>query len=327
MKRTISCILAITTAAAIGIVTVVATPQDKDDWDSPNAIIPEEERIEANNIHEISTQVPGKIVFLKVNSRGGFVTKGEEVVRLDSELIEDQYEEAKAKAESEVLIKFAEHALEAARLKLKTKLQRNENGGGPFSVFSEDEIRELELNVVKAAAELEKATEDKMLAGLTKNTKETELKQYSVKAEISGIVTETHKKGVGAGVTQGAPIITITNLDRVHAIMKVKPEYFSRINLGDTVLVRHKSVATPARGNPSRQGPSLPEESTTSVRNPVTTKSDLMTFRGKVTYIGSSDFGEKNLMEVEAEIENVEVSPGKFELRAGAFIDARIIPQ
>lgn len=300
----------------------LAVAQDDTEWNSPRAIRPESSRVETNNRVEISANIPGKIDYLHPNARGEVVTAGQEILRLDSSLTEAQYEEAKAKAESTVLVDFAVHALAAAELKLKTKKERNDRASRP--VFSEDEMRQFELEVVKATAELKKAREDKKIAELARITKETELEQYSVKSTISGIVTETHKKVVGSAVRQGDPVITIVNFDVVHAVLTVSPQYESRINIGDTVLVRKRSVIE-SRGDRSSVGPTLPDAATFVESDDDVEESEVMTFRGTVSYIGPSNFDEENLMEVEARIENVKVSPGKYMLREGSFIDARIL--
>lgn len=323
MKTAVASIVALTLAGGL-----LAQNGDEGGWDSPDAIIPVQQRVETNRRIEISAQVPGRIVYLNPNSRGGMVTEGEEVVRLDSEFVEDQYDEAKAKAESMVLINYATAALQAAEQKLQTKLNRNKRAvdrtGVP--VFSEDEIRELELSVTKAAAELEKAKEDKRFAELARITKETELKQYTVRAKISGIVTKTHDKAVGSSVRQGDPIITITNLDEVHAVLQVSPRHESRINLGDTVLIRRKAVGVQPRGERSRTGPVQQDVSASSADVPVE-EDEVVTFRGVVSYIGPSNFDKDNLMEVEARIKNVQVGPGKYMLREGSFIEARILSE
>ncbi|MEQ9407314.1 MAG: HlyD family efflux transporter periplasmic adaptor subunit [Fuerstiella sp.] len=302
----------------------ISPAQDDADWNSPNAIRPERQRIEIKEQVEISADVPGKITFLNPNARGGMVRKGEEVVRLDSRLVEAQLAEAEAKAESEVLIDYAKEALAAARHKLETKLKRNKQAG--IDVFSPDEIKQLELEETKAAAELAKAKEDQHFAQLAALTKRTELEQYTIRAEIGGIVTDTHKKAVGSAVRQGDPIMTVVNLEKVLAILTVNPKYEHRINLGDTVLVRRRTGSVESE---------LDDGGTVfgARRDPTPTKlpadgdetEAVETYVGTVTYIGDSNTDEENLFEVEAEIQNQKVGPGKYMLRKGSFIDARIL--
>ena len=294
-------------------------------WDSPTAIIPKRMSVEVKDQVEISADTPGIITYLEPSERGKLVTKGAEVVRLDSSLVEAQLAEANARAESEVLIDYAQKALDAATNKLESKRTRNarslkETG---VTVFSEDEIRQLELETIKAQAELNKAREDQRFAKLNAAIKAVELAKYKISAGAGGIVTDTHKKSVGSAVRQGDPILTIVDLTEVYAKLLVNPADEGRINIGDKVLVRRRTVApAPGRSRRISDGNSATKPAVT----PAAMKDEQVhTFEGVISHIGKDEFGKDNLVEVWAVVQNVEVVPGKFLLREGSFIDARIL--
>ena len=293
-------------------------------WDSPDAIAAKSTRIEIKNPVEVSVDIPGTIIKMTPDFRGGVVKAGDVVVELDSRLVRAQLKEAKAKAESTVLIKFAEHAKELAEFKVKSRKERNAVTVAKAGVelYTPDEIRELELDAVKAGAELEKALEDKLLATLAMETKQTELEQYTRTASISGIVTDLNKKSVGSGVRQGDPIMTIVNLDVVIAALTLDPVHERRINIGNTVLVRRTSTSggeTLLQGSLRNGDPKL-----ASVQPP--SKADEEVFVGKVVFIRPVKLADSgNSFEIEAEIQNKAVGPGKYLLREGSFVEAVVI--
>jgi len=326
---------AIPLVAALLLVPSAVIGQDATGWDSPNAIRPEQQRVEVKDRVEIAADVPGKITELKATARGDTVSKGDIVVRLNSSLVEAQLKEAEAKANSNVLIEYADKSLDAAKFKLQTKQGANKvakERNIDVPPFSADEIRQLELEVIKGEAELAKSKEDKHFAGLARDTKNVELEQYYIKAEIGGIVTDTHKRAVGSAVRQGDPILTVVNLEEVFVVLTVSPKYESQINIGDKVLVRRVFADSAAqednsgggflRRKPVAEGSATP----TSLPAAQNAQADVKTFVGEITYIGSSQKNEANLMEIEAVVRNELAGPGKYWLREGANIDAVILP-
>lgn len=325
---------------AVSVSSSVSFGQGTAGWDSPAAIIPRSQRIEIKDQVEITSEIPGKIITLNPSARGEVVQKGDVVVELNSELIKKQLVELDAKAGSQVLIDYAEKtaivaqkSMDIAEQMLKSKLEANEESGR--EIFSKDEILQRELEVIRAKAEvdksqaeLDKANEEKYFAELAAETKRAELAQYSIKSEIGGIVTDTHKKSVGAGVRQGDPILTIVNMDEVLAVLTVTPDYEDRINIGDTVLIRKShGVANDGAGQGRRNFFGASSQNTASpASNPANDEggSD-ETYVGTVTYIGPSSADQDNSMEIEAVIKNKQLTPGKYALREGASIQARII--
>ena len=296
--------------------------QAADEFDKPKAIKADEARIEIKDQVEVSVEIPGTITKLIPNDVGGVVEKGQLVVKLDDELVHAQLAEAEEKAKSEILIKFSEIKLQQAEVELNDKEARNKITPG---LFSDTEIRRLKLDVEQGKAELQKSKHDKLLAELAAKTKEKELKQFTRHAELSGIVTDLHKKAVGAAVRQGDPIMTIVNLDSVLAVLTVSREFEDRVNVGDKVLIRRRR----ATGSESVGGAFSDKTSAENVspRQDESRGSALSeVFTGQVTLISptlKTDLGYS--LEIRAIIENRSPQPGKYLLKEGASIDAVIL--
>ena len=100
-----------------------------------------------------------------------------------------------------------------------------------YKSFSENEIRQTELEVQKSKASLAKAREDKEILGLTLETKTAQLAQYQVSAPFDGLVTKIHR-WPGQSVRPGDPVITITDMSLLRAVLKVdykrREEVFAR---------------------------------------------------------------------------------------------------
>jgi len=322
--------LAVTAVVLSGPGFVAADERPK--WDSPDAIAAKSTRIEIKDSVEISVDIPGTIVTLKPNFRGGVVEAGQVVVELDSSVAKAQEAEAQAKAESTVLIDFAKHALADAEQELENKKKRNAESRSKTGrdLYKPEEIRDLELAVVKAKAELAKSKEDKKLAELALATKKTELAQFTRVANLGGIVTDLHKKSVGNSARQGDPIMTIVNLNKVTAALTMDPIYEDQINIGDMVLVRRRASSASDVGgslfnNQSSRGRSS-EARLASVQPP--SKADEEVFVGKVIFIRPVKLAdEENSFEIEAEVQNKAAGPGKFLLREGSFVEAVVIPK
>jgi multidrug resistance efflux pump len=303
------------------LVLTIGMTQAADEFSSPHAIRVDEARIEIKDQVEVSVEIPGTITNLVPKNLGGVVEKGQLIVQLDDELVRAQLAELEEKAATEILIKFAEIKLAQADIELKDKENRNKITPG---LFSDTEIRRLVLDVEQGKAELQKSKHDKLLAELAAKTKEKELKQFTRHAELSGIVTDLHKKAVGAAVRQGDPIMTIVNLDDVLAVLTVSREFEDRVNVGDKVLIRRRRatdsesvggafIETSAESDSPRR-----DESQRSALSEV--------FTGQVTLISptlKTDLGYS--LEIRAIIKNRSPQTGKYLLKEGASIDAVIL--
>ncbi|MEZ6132099.1 MAG: HlyD family efflux transporter periplasmic adaptor subunit [Planctomycetaceae bacterium] len=326
-NRHVACLTV--SAVVCGLSFVAADDIPK--WDSENAIPAKSTRIEIKDKVEISVDIPGTITTLKPNFRGGVVEAGQVVVELDANVAKAQEAEAEAKAQSTVLIDFAKHALANAEFELDSKKRRNESTRASTGrdIYTPDEIRELDLAVVKAKAELSKSLEDQKLAQLALKTKRAELAQFTRVANFGGIVTDLHTKSVGSAVRQGDPIMTIVNLDKVIAALTIDPSYEDRVNVGDTVLVRRRRESAGEGGGSlfqSQNSRRLGEARLASVQPP--SKADEEVFVGKVIFIRPVKIAdEENSFEIEAEIQNRADGPGKYLLREGSFVEAVVLSE
>ncbi|MDG1897438.1 MAG: efflux RND transporter periplasmic adaptor subunit [Fuerstiella sp.] len=291
-----------------------------DEFDDPNNIGVDEARIEIKDQVEVSVEIPGTITKLIPNNVGGVVEKGQLVIQLDDELVRAQLAETEEKARSEILIKFAEIKLEEAKVDLKDKEDRNKITPG---LFSDTEIRRLILAVEQGKAELQKSKHDKLLAELAAKTKEKELRQFTRHAELSGIVTDLHKKAVGAAVRQGDPIMTIVNLDYVLAVLQVSSNFEDRVNVGDKVLIRrHRNTGTKSSGGAFK----TPVENSAPRRDEPQQPVSNVIFTGEVTLISPSLKTDKEAsLEIRAIIRNQSPRPGVHSLKEGAPVDAVIL--
>lgn len=318
------------TTAALAPLDSFAQSTGTPRWDDPAAVPVNRARIvikESAQV-EISVAIPGQITKLSPNARGGVVKKGQVVVELDSRLINAQLIRLNRRAESTILVEFANHALKAAEHKLKRKQAANTQARetGLHDIFPPDEVREFELDAVKASAELKKADEDKLLAGLERDEKVEELAQYTVTAPMSGIVTEMHKRSVGSGVRQGDPIMTIVNLDRVTAACVIDIDHEDSVNVGDTVLIRRvKASKTGNRQTAYRSRFDSKEPQLTAVAPQ--DKQPEESFVGKVTYINPKQIADNTgSFEIEADVQNRSTGLGKFLLRENSKVEAVVIP-
>lgn len=313
---------------SLSLCSVSGQQPDAPRWDDPDAIRVSRTKIvikESDQV-EISVDIPGTITKLTPNARGGVVKKGQVVVELDDALVKAQLVELEAKATSTVLIKFAEHALESAELKLKNRQEANKRtlARSGKTLYTPDEMRELELDVVKAQAELDKSHEDQRFAQLAMETKEVELSQFTREATMSGIVTEMHKKSVGSAVRQGDPIMTIVNLDRVTAQCVIDMEFEDRVSIGDTVLIRRTKRSNGRNSALSRSFGNPDDAQLTAVQPQANDLQEV--FVGKVSYISPIKVADNsNSFEIEAVIQNKSTGVGKFLLREGSFVEAVVI--
>jgi hypothetical protein len=122
-------------------------------------------------------------------------------------------------------------------------------------------------------------------------------------------------------VRQGDPILTVVNRRQLYARLAVKPQDESRINIGDKVLVRRETAESV-----NRAGTVFGTDQTTAVQQQPDSSPPRRTFTGVVSHIGGAEFDSQNTVYVWAVIDNVEVAPGRYLLREGSRIDARVLP-
>ncbi|MCA9051525.1 MAG: HlyD family efflux transporter periplasmic adaptor subunit [Planctomycetaceae bacterium] len=308
---------ALVTVAACGVFSPWA--QGQDDFNAPGAVPVSETRIEILDKVEISVEVPGRIVDLQPKELGAIVEKGQLVVQLNDEVIQAELNEARKKADSTILIEFAEIKRDLAELDLNERIEKNKVTPGLFTV---SELRRYELEWEQGKAECAKATYEKEVLELAVVTKETQLNQYRRFAELGGIVTDFHDKAVGSEVRPGDPLMTVVDLNRVKAALTVDPRYEDQINVGDTVLIR-RTHERPAGGNGNANDFLKTSVTPGAAADESTLANEV--FRGVVTLISPTNKTDGDL-QVYATVDNKSTGRGKFLLRQGSFVESVIIP-
>lgn len=181
----------------------------------------------------ISTEVTGKLASVSPGKEGLYVKQGELMIEVEDDLIQKEVAEATKKFRSVVEIEFAEVALAKAEVDLKQRVEAN----AKYKSFSDNEIRQTELEVKKSQASLAKAREDQEILGLTLETKTAQLAQYKVDAPFDGLVTKIHR-WPGQSVRPGDPVVTITDMSLLRAVLKVDFIRREEVFVGDTVEIR-----------------------------------------------------------------------------------------
>ncbi len=193
----------------------------------------EEARMQIIREVPISTEVTGKLESVNPGKEGLYVKHGDLMIKVADDLIRKEVAEAQKKSESVVEIEFAVVALDKAEVDLKQRVEANQK----YKSFSDNEIRQTELEVKKSMASLEKAREDKEILGLTLETKTAQLAQYEVYAPFDGLVTKIHR-WPGQSVRPGDPVITITDMSLLRAVLKVDYKRREEVFVGDSVEIR-----------------------------------------------------------------------------------------
>ena len=292
----------------------------------------------------LSSEIPGHLNYVNPTEEGRLVRKGDIVIRLTDDLIRAQHTLAERKAASEVEIKFAQVALDKALVDLQVQEEANSMSPG---TYTESEIRQSKLEVKKAEAQLEKSREDKVILELEAMTKGVELKQYEVASPIDGVVTEIHR-WPGEAVRQGDPVLTITDLTIVRAVLDVDFSYREMVSVGDEVeiianeqpLAAGSVVDTSGDKRPTGGSilsqldlnsnvPSAVREAENS-QTPPSNRANGVTadkkFRGSVTYISTKlTTGSKRELEVYVNVPNRQDADGRYMLLEGVEVKAWIL--
>lgn len=302
----------------------------------------------------LSTDIAGTLEFVDPTEEGQVVQAGQEVIRLQDDVIRAELESAQRKAEFTTDIDFAVVALEKAKIDLQ--VQQEQNAANPqFPPFTEAELRQSRLEVQKAEAQLQKANDDMEVLRLEAKTKEAQLKQYSVSSPIDGVVTNVNRYP-GQAVRQGDAILTVTDVTTLRAVMKVSSAYRDQVAVGQEVVItfagpsldssRSENSAAVGSGSPqgssSRQGggllsgapglrnaspsprPAAPRDATPSASAAAPPPANAgEQFTGRVTFIAPRVDPTTQVLEVYARVPNRKVGD-RWLLSGGMNISAVI---
>ena len=303
---------------------------------SPQRIKAEEARIELIRQVPISTEVTGKLRSLNPSEEGQYVKQGDLLIEVEDELIRKEVAEAQKKADSVVEIEFAVVALAKAEVDLKIRKEAN----AKLKVFSDNEMRQTELEVEKTKASRAKSIEDKEFLGLTLATKTAQLAQYQVYAPFNGLVTKVHR-WPGQSVRPGDPVLTVTDMSELRAVLKIDYKRRSEVFVGDPVELRIDTTGKSIRAESStlksdepasnddngddlfrRGGPYAPESL-------ISAPEQDGIFTGTIRFIDPTLEKKSNTvyLSVHVDVPNRQDKYGRYLLQQGLPIEAVIIPK
>lgn len=296
----------------------------------------DEARMEIKRQVPISTEVTGKLITVTPSEEGQYVKKGDLLIEVNDELIQKEVAEATKKAESQVEIAFAEVAKKKAEVDMLQRVEANKE----FPTFSPTEMRQTALEVEKSKASLDKAIEDKAILGLTVDTKATQLAQYKVYAPFDGMVTKV-QRWPGHCVRPGDPILTITDMTELRAVLKIDYKRRNEVFVGDPVEIRIDTTGKSIQASPNaftddepsrkdatgddlfgRGGPSEPAPSALS-------QEPEEVFTGTIRFLDPTLVTKDRTvyLSVHVDVQNRQDKYGRYILQQGLPIEAIIIPQ
>ncbi len=295
----------------------------------------EEARLELIRQVPISPEVNGKLLKVSPNVEGQYVKEGDLVIEVDDNKIREEVEEFKKKAESVVEIDFAITALAKAEVDLEQRKEANKE----YPSFSPTEMRQTELEVKKSKASLDKAEEDKEIHGLTLATKLAQLAEYKVHAPFDGLVTKVHR-WPGCSVRPGDPILTITDMSVLRAVLKIDYKRRNEVFVGDPVEIRIDATGKSLRSDPKaltddqpaareKSGDELFGRGGPSAAEPAPAAQEDEVFTGTIRFIDPTLEKKSNAvyLNVHVDVPNRKDKFGRYLLQQGLPIEAVIIPQ
>lgn len=301
----------------------------------PDPIKAAEARLELIRQVPISTEVNGKLVNVSPSEEGQYVKEGDLLIEVGDEKIRAEVAEVKGKSESVVEIDFAVVALDKAEIDLKQRVEANLK----YKSFSENEMRQTELEVKKAKASLDKAEEDKRFLGLTLATKEAALAEYKVHAPFDGLVTKVHR-WQGQNVRPGDPVLTITDMSVLRAVLKIDYKRRNEVFVGDPVEIRIDITGKSLQADPKaisddqpaakdKTGDELFGRGSPSGPEPVASAQEDEVFTGTIRFIDPTLERKSNAvyLNVHVDVPNRKDQFGRYQLQQGLPIEAKIIPQ
>ena len=195
----------------------------------------------------ISTEVAGRIVSVNPTTEGKHVKAGEILIQLDDSVIRAEVRRAQLEFEQQTEIEFARASLDVAKAQLAQKVTANETRKGSFNAA---ELRTANLEVTKADASLNKALGDKLLQEADVEIKKAQLAQYTVRAPFDGMVSELIRYP-GNNVRQGDPVMTLTDMSEMRAVVRVPYKERDKLFIGDQVEIVIREDSAPAADEPA----------------------------------------------------------------------------
>ena len=213
-------------------------------------------QIELKREVPISTEVAGRIVSITPSTEGKHVKAGDVLIQLDDSVIQAEVRRAQLEFEQQTEIEFARASLDVAKAQQAQKVSANERRPGSFTPA---ELRTANLEVTKAEASLNKALGDKLLQEADVAIKRAQLAQYTVRAPFDGMVSELIRYP-GNNVRQGDPVMTLTDMSEMRAVVRVPYKERDKLFVGDQVEIVIQEDAAAAAVDPAEEFNPVPEK-------------------------------------------------------------------
>ena len=176
----------------------------------------------------------GTGVIAEIVDEGARVSAETVLIQLQDRVPRAALAAAEAKAESDVEIRLAEKATEAAKLDLAAV--RAANALAP-EAYPHVEVERLRVKQEQADLETERARQQLKIAQRERDQAAAELASTRIVAPIGGLVTK-RLKAIGEGVQPADPILELVNTDRVRIEGYVPLDQLWKLQVGQTVRVQ-----------------------------------------------------------------------------------------
>lgn len=249
---------------------------------------------------KVAAKRPGVLKSVNPLRAGQRVEKDQVIATLDDGIQQVILNIAREKAQDEVEKKYAIAVRDVAQ----GELSKYEEANKKSRIYSGSDIEQKRLEVKRSALQIDKADQDKKIAGMEVDQAIEELKSYKIEAPISGEIAGVEKHA-GEAVALGDTIMTIEDLSRVRATGKIPIKYQHLLDIGQQVEVRITV--------------SKPEEEKLHIESEV--------FKGTIYHIANSADTVNRDIEIMIVVTNKKDARGLFILKAGYPVQLTIPPR
>ncbi len=211
--------------SATGLVLCLAAPLGAEELPSVSCVIQPEDTV------RLATPVSGVVAEITVE-RGDVVAAGDVVARLDTTLEEIALELAEARADNLSRI----HALEARVAFLRAQVERYERLTARDALAGAV-LEESQLELGLALLDLDEAQLARTLAQIEAEQSRALLAQKTLRAPVSGIVTERLTSVGEFRDPQQGHLFTIARLDQLRVEAFAPISYFGALDLSQQVVI------------------------------------------------------------------------------------------
>lgn len=193
-----------------------------------------------NNVFKLSMAAQGTLATVQVE-RSDKVKKNQIIAQLESAVEQAQIEAARARAQTDVIIRLKEvvHAAAAAKLE-RLKTLRAE------TVATQQSVDDAGSAAAIALSELEQAQLDKKLAGLEVERLEANLQRRILRAPADGVVTAVDLHP-GEYADPANSVATITEIDPLKVAVYLPADAYPLVSVGMHAMITPKETSSKPR--------------------------------------------------------------------------------